>query len=97
MQTFWKLIIPMSGPALAAFATVPSLWVWNEVLVALVFVGPGSSQPLPVGLISQLGQQGQRQQLITAGAFFRMVLPIVVFLLLQRYLVRGLTAGSLEG
>ncbi len=96
-QTFWKLIIPMSVPALAAFAIFQFLWVWNDLLVALVFVGPGTNQPLTVALVSLLGQEGQGTQLLTAGAFFTMVLPIVVFLLLQRYFVRGLTAGSVKG
>ncbi|MBF5082415.1 carbohydrate ABC transporter permease [Quadrisphaera sp. INWT6] len=96
-QTFWKLIVPMSTPALASFAIFQFLWVWNDLLVALIFIGPGENQPLTVSLVSLLGQQGQGDQLLTAGAFFTMVLPILVFLSLQRYFVRGLTAGSVKG
>lgn len=96
-QTFWKLIVPMSTPALASFAIFQFLWVWNDLLVALIFIGPGPNQPLTVSLVSLLGQQGQGDQLLTAGAFFTMVLPIIVFLSLQRYFVRGLTAGSVKG
>lgn len=96
-QTFWKLIIPMSVPALASFAIFQFLWVWNDLLVALIFIGPGPNQPLTLALNSLLGQQGQGDQLLTAGAFFTMILPIIVFLSLQRYFVRGLTAGSVKG
>lgn len=96
-QTFWKLIIPMSTPALASFAIFQFLWVWNDLLVALIFLGPGPRQPLTIALVSLLGQQGQGDQLLTAGAFFTMILPILVFLSLQRYFVRGLTAGSVKG
>ena len=96
-QTFWRLIVPMSVPALASFAIFQFLWVWNDLLVALVFIGPGQNQPLTVALNGLLGQQGQGWQLITAGGFFTMVVPILVFLSLQRFFVRGLTAGSVKG
>ena len=96
-QTFWKLIVPMSVPALASFAIFQFLWVWNDLLVALIFIGPGDNQPLTIALVSLLGQQGQGWQLITAGGFFTMIVPLVVFLSLQRYFVRGLTAGSVKG
>jgi alpha-glucoside transport system permease protein len=96
-QTFWRLIVPMSTPALASFAIFQFLWVWNDLLNALVFIGPGPNQPLPIALVSLLGQQGQGWQLLTAGGLFTMIVPIVVFLSLQRYFVRGLTAGSVKG
>ncbi len=96
-QTFWRLIIPMSTPALASFAIFQFLWVWNDLLVALVFIGPGANQPLTIALNSLLGQQGQGWQLLTAGGFITMLVPIAVFLSLQRYFVRGLTAGSVKG
>jgi alpha-glucoside transport system permease protein len=96
-QTFWKLIVPMSTPALASFAIFQFLWVWNDFLVGLIFIGPGDNQTLNVALNGLLGQQGQGWQLLTAGAFFTMLLPIIVFLSLQRYFVRGLTAGSVKG
>jgi alpha-glucoside transport system permease protein len=95
--TFYRLILPMSAPALAAFAIFQFLWVWNDLLVALVFIGPGENEPITVATTHLLGQQGQGWHLVTAGGFFSMILPILVFLALQRYFVRGLTAGSVKG
>jgi alpha-glucoside transport system permease protein len=94
-QTFWRLILPMSTPVLASFAIFQFLWVWNDLLNALVFAG--SNSPLTVSLSRLLGQQGQGWQLITAGGLFTMIVPIIVFFSLQRYFVRGLTAGSVKG
>jgi alpha-glucoside transport system permease protein len=97
-QTFFRLVLPMSLPALAAFAIFQFLWVWNDLLVALIFVGPGDNAPITVALRNNLmGQAGSGQHLITAGGFLSMVLPIVVFLLMQRFFVRGLTAGAVKG
>ena len=96
-QTFWKLILPMSTPVLASFAIFQFLWVWNDLLNALVFIGPGDNQPLPIALNQLLGNQGQGWQLLTAGGLFTMIVPIIVFLSLQRYFVRGMTAGSVKG
>jgi alpha-glucoside transport system permease protein len=94
-QTFWRLILPMSTPVLASFAIFQFLWVWNDLLNALVF--SGQNAPLTVALNRLLGEQGQGWQLLTAGGLFTMIVPIVVFLSLQRYFVRGLTAGSVKG
>jgi alpha-glucoside transport system permease protein len=69
--------------------------VWNDLLNALVFAGQNA--PLTVSLVRLLGQQGQGWQLLTAGGLFTMIVPIIVFLSLQRYFVRGLTAGSVKG
>jgi alpha-glucoside transport system permease protein len=96
-QTFWRLILPMSTPVLASFAIFQFLWVWNDLLNALVFIGSGDNKPLTIALVQLLGAQGQGWQLVTAGAFFTMIVPILVFLSLQRYFVRGLTAGSVKG
>jgi alpha-glucoside transport system permease protein len=87
----------MSTPVLASFAIFQFLWVWNDLLNALVFIGPGPNQPLPVALTQLLGNQGQGWQLLTAGGLFTMLVPVAVFLALQRYFVRGLTAGSVKG
>ncbi|MGI5288373.1 carbohydrate ABC transporter permease [Nonomuraea polychroma] len=94
---FWRLIMPMSVPALASFAIFQFLWVWNDLLVALVFIGPGENQPITVAVQGLMGQQGQGWQLVTAGGFISMVMPILFFLALQRFFVRGLTAGSVKG
>jgi alpha-glucoside transport system permease protein len=96
-QTFFKLILPMSVPALASFAIFQFLWVWNDLLVALLFIGPGDNEPVTVGLTHLRQQLGQGWELTTAGAFVTMILPIAVFLALQRYFVRGLTAGAVKG
>jgi alpha-glucoside transport system permease protein len=97
-QTFWRLILPMSMPALASFAIFQFLWVWNDLFVALVFIGPGENSPMTVAIQNNLlSQQGAGWNLVTAGGFFSMVVPIIVFLSLQRFFVRGLTAGAVKG
>ncbi|MFV0429732.1 MAG: carbohydrate ABC transporter permease [Arachnia sp.] len=96
-QTFWQLIIPMSVPALASFAIFQFLWVWNDLLVALIFLGQGDNTVLTVALSGLVGSRGENWNLVTAGAFFSMILPLVVFFGLQRYFVRGLTAGAVKG
>jgi alpha-glucoside transport system permease protein len=96
--TFYRLILPMSTPVLASFAIFQFLWVWNDLLVALVFIGPGDNAPLTVAVKNNLiGQQGQGWNLVTAGGILTMIVPIIVFLAMQRYFVRGLTAGSVKG
>ena len=96
-QTFYRLVLPMSVPALASFAIFQFLWVWNDLLVALVFIGPGNNQPVTVALTELKGQFGQGWELTTAGGFITMILPVIVFLALQRYFIRGLTAGAVKG
>ena len=96
-QTFFRLVLPMSTPVLAAFAIFQFLWVWNDFLVALIFIGPGKKEPLTVAITHLKGQLGQGWELITAGGFFSMLLPLIVFLALQRYFVRGLSAGAVKG
>ena len=96
-QTFYRLVLPMSVPALAAFAIFQFLWVWNDLLVALVFIGPGRNEPVTVALTGLKGQLGQGWNLVTAGGLISMIVPIIVFLVLQRYFVRGLTAGAVKG
>ncbi len=95
--TFFRLVLPMSTPALASFAIFQFLWVWNDLLVALVFLGPGDNAPLTVAVQNQLGTWGQNWSQVTAGGLMTMILPVIVFLSLQRYFVRGLTAGSVKG
>ncbi len=96
-QTFYRLVLPMSVPALAAFAIFQFLWVWNDLLVALIFVGPGENQPVTIALVQLRGQVGQGWNLTTAGGMVSMIIPIAVFLMLQRYFVRGMTAGAVKG
>nr|WP_211262271.1 carbohydrate ABC transporter permease [Nitriliruptor alkaliphilus] len=88
----------MSVPVLAAYAIFQFLWVWNDLLVALVFLGGTEEvQVVTLNLAGLLGEQGQAWQLLTAGAFITMTVPMFVFFTLQRYFVRGLTAGSVKG
>ncbi len=93
---FTQLILPLSIPALASFAIFQFLWVWNDYLVALVFLG-SKTLVLTVSLANMVGEKGQDWQLLTAGAFISMLLPLAVFFSLQRYFVRGLLAGSVKG
>jgi alpha-glucoside transport system permease protein len=95
---FWRLIVPLSVPALAAFAIFQFLWVWNDLLVAYVFLG-GTRQTrvLTLALAGLIGERGENWHLLTAAAFISMVLPLTVFFSLQKYFVRGLTAGSVKG
>jgi alpha-glucoside transport system permease protein len=95
--TFWRLIVPMSVPALAAFAIFQFLWVWNDLLVALLFLGPGDNSVVTVNLAGLLGAQGQGWQLLTAGAFVSMAVPLLVFVSLQRFFIRGMTSGAVKG
>ncbi len=96
--TFTKLILPLSVPALASFAIFQFLWVWNDLLVAATFLGTSADVAVMTQrLVSMTGTKGQDWQLLTAGAFVSMIVPVAVFLGLQRYFVRGLLAGSVKG
>lgn len=95
-QTFWRLVAPMSSPAIAAFATLQFLWVWNDLLIAKLFLLPSNTTVI-VRVQQMLGTQGQGAEIVTAGAFISMIVPILVFVLLQRFFVRGLTSGSVKG
>lgn len=95
--TFWKLIMPMSTPALASFAIFQFLWVWNDLLVALIFLGRGDNTILTVALQGMQGQTGQGKELIPAAGFITILVPIVVFLALQRFFIRGMTSGAVKG
>jgi alpha-glucoside transport system permease protein len=97
MQIFVRLVLPLSMPALAAFAIFQFLWVWNDLLVALVYLGTDSSVAvLPARLNELVGSRGEAWHVLTAGAFVTMIVPVLVFLALQRYFVRGLLTGSVK-
>ncbi|HSJ71147.1 MAG TPA: carbohydrate ABC transporter permease [Acidimicrobiia bacterium] len=97
-ERFTKLVVPLSVPVLASFAIFQFLWVWNDLLIALVFLGGAPDVRVVTLALNNLnGSRGQAWHLLTAGAFITMALPLVVFLSLQRYFVRGLTAGSVKG
>lgn len=95
---FLRLLLPLSVPVLASVAIFQFLWVWNDLLVALVYLG-GFERVAPVTLKLSLlvGSRGQDWHLLTAAAFVSMILPLIVFFSLQRYFVRGILAGALKG
>lgn len=98
VTAFFRLVLPLSVPALASLAIFQFLWTWNDLLVALVYLG-GSPDvaPLTVNVSNLVSSLGQGYELLTAAAFVSMALPLIVFLALQRYFVRGITAGAVKG
>ncbi|WP_062290887.1 carbohydrate ABC transporter permease [Demequina phytophila] len=97
-QTFTRIVLPLSVPAIASLAIFQFLWVWNDLLVALVFSGGTvKTAPLTQRLAEFAGDRGSDWQLLTAAAFVSIIVPLIVFFSLQRYFVRGLLAGSTKG
>jgi len=95
---FVKIVLPLSLPALASFSIFQFLWVWNDLLVAIVFLGAQNDQlVLTARLVNLLGSRGSNWEILTASAFITILVPLVVFLSLQRFLIRGLLAGSVKG
>jgi alpha-glucoside transport system permease protein len=95
---FFKILLPLLTPAIAAFGIFQFLWVWNDLLVSLVFLGGTPDvAPITVRVAELAGSRGNAWYLLSAGAFIAMIVPVVVFLALQRYFVRGLLAGGLKG
>jgi len=95
---FWRLVVPLSVPAIAAFGIFQFLWTWNDYLIALTFIGSNAdAQPLTIRLANLSGGRGQDWHVLTAAAFVSMSVPLLVFFSLQRYFVRGLLAGSVKG
>jgi len=96
-KIFTTMVLPLSFPALASFSIFQFLWVWNDLLVAMVFLGAQERQLVLTGkLVSLLGSRGNNWEILTAGAFITIVVPLIVFFSLQRYFVRGLLAGSVK-
>jgi alpha-glucoside transport system permease protein len=96
-QIFTKIILPLSFPALASFAIFQFLWTWNDLLVALVFLGTGNDQLVLTGnLVNLLGSRGGDWEILATSAFVSIFVPLVVFFSMQRFLVRGLLAGSVK-
>lgn len=95
---FTTMVLPLSFPALASFAIFQFLWVWNDLLVATVFLGNNDRQLVLTGRLRELiGSRGDNWEILTSGAFISIIVPLVVFFALQRYFVRGMLAGSVKG
>ncbi|MFL5970595.1 MAG: carbohydrate ABC transporter permease [Gaiellaceae bacterium] len=93
---FRRVVVPLSVPALASFAIFQFLWVWNDLLMALIFVSDPSKQPMTVKITQLLSTYAQEFHILAAGGFLLMVVPLAVFFALQRYFVQGLLAGSVK-
>ena len=97
-RIFWRLVLPLSVPVLAAFAIFQFLWTWNDYLIAVTMIGANEAvAPSTVVIAAQTGQFGQFEHLLPAGAFLQAAVPLAVFFLLQRFFVRGILAGSVKG
>jgi alpha-glucoside transport system permease protein len=95
---FFRLVLPLSVPALASLAIFQFMWVWNDLLVALIYLGGFPSvAPMTVTISNLVNSLGGGWQLLTAAAFVSMALPLFIFFTLQRYFVRGILAGSVKG
>lgn len=98
LTVFFRIVLPLSVPALASLVIFQFLWIWNDLLVALIYVGGAPSvAPVTVTLANLTNSLGQDWNLLTAAAFLSMIVPLIVFLSLQRYFVRGILAGSVKG
>ncbi len=98
-STFMRLVLPLSVPAIAAFAIFQFLWTWNDYLIAVIMLNSGTPEVFPTTqrIANLAGDFGRTEHLLTAGAFVQAFVPLVVFFSLQRYFVRGLLAGSVKG
>jgi len=97
LGVFFRLIIPLSVPALASLAIFQFLWVWNDLLLALVFLQTPNLAPMTLTINNLVSSFGNSWQLLTAAAFISMALPLIIFFSLQRYFVEGITAGAIKG
>jgi alpha-glucoside transport system permease protein len=97
MRVFFRLVLPLSVPALASLAIFQFLWVWNDLLVALVILQDPAKTPMTVAITNLVSSFGTQWQLLTSAAFISMMLPLVIFFALQRYFVQGILAGAVKG
>ena len=94
---FFRIVLPLSVPALASLAIFQFVWVWNDLMNSLIFLQNNTKYPLTVGVQKLLGQYGSEWHLLASGAFITMSIPLLVFFALQRYFVRGIIAGAVKG
>lgn len=96
-KIFFRIILPLSMPALASLAIFQFLWVWNDLLIALVFLGDPTLSPMTLTITNLVSSFGSSYQVLTAAAFVSMVVPLIIFFALQRYFVQGILAGAVKG
>jgi alpha-glucoside transport system permease protein len=97
LGVFFRIVLPLSGPAIAALAIFQFLWVWQDLLVALVLLGDPDLAPMMLTITSLVSSFGSQYQLLTAAAFISMLVPLFIFVALQRYFVQGILAGAVKG
>ena len=97
LKIFFRLVLPLSAPALGALAIFQFLWVWNDLLISLIFLNDPDLAPITVKINNLVSSFGQGYQLLTAAAFISMALPLAIFFALQRYFVQGILAGAVKG
>ena len=98
LTVFFRIVVPLSVPAIASLVIFQFLWIWNDLLVALIYLGGTADvAPTTVAVAGLVNSLGQGYQLLTAAAFFSMIVPLIVFFSLQRFFVRGILAGSVKG
>jgi len=97
LKVFLRIVLPLSVPAIASLAIFQFLWVWNDLMNALIYLQDPGKAPLTVGIRNLLGQYGNEWHLLASGAFISLSIPLLVFFSLQRYFVRGITAGAVKG
>jgi alpha-glucoside transport system permease protein len=97
IRVFFRIVLPLSVPAIAALTIFQFLWIWNDLLVAFIYLNDPDLLPLPLVLTNLVGQFGREFHLLTAAAFISMALPLAIFFALQRYFVEGILTGSVKG
>jgi alpha-glucoside transport system permease protein len=97
LTVFFRIVLPLSGPAIAALAIFQFLWVWQDLLVALVLLGDPNLAPMTLQITNLVNSFGSNYQILTAAAFISMIVPLLIFFALQRYFVQGILAGSVKG
>ena len=97
LGVFFRIVLPLSMPAIAALGIFQFLWTWNDLLIALVFLGDPDMAPMTLRITNLVSSFGGNYQLLTAAAFVSMALPLVIFFLLQRYFVQGILSGAVKG
>jgi alpha-glucoside transport system permease protein len=97
LGVFFRIVLPLSGPAIAALAIFQFLWVWQDLLIALILLGDPDLAPMTLTITSLVSSFGSQYQLLTAAAFISILLPLFIFFALQRYFVQGILAGAVKG